>query len=182
MSTNITSNNVYANNHHFALVCICAPEVYWDPFSLVKGILSWHLFPPENALFRFVVLKRAVTIHAELHRRARWYCSAAGCNPWYLVHSLRLPRWKVEPGVDLLWRGDLVPEVRRRPKAQGRYSQVPLSLPPCAVPPSPPSPPTRKQLASSTRCCTFFHHFISSVLLVCFLVIAKSCVLLSRCC
>lgn len=69
-------------------------------------------------------------------------------------------------------------EVRRRPKAQGGYSQVPLSLPHVLhySPPSLLSPCTRKQLASVIRCCTYFHHFISLALFVCFSIVTKSLV------
>lgn len=47
-------------------------------------------------------------------------------------------------------------EVRRRPSAQGGYSQVPLSLPHVhGSLPEPRSPPTRKQLASAIRARTY---------------------------
>lgn len=103
--------------------------------------------------------------------KARWYCSALWCNPWYLVCAAEVKSWTwCWPSLER----ELSSEVRRRPKAEGGYSQVPFSLPhvhhssPC-----PPTPPTRKQLASVIRCCTYFHHFISSNLFVCFSIMTK---------
>lgn len=106
--------------------------------------------------------------------KARRYCIALWCNPWYLVCSLKAAEVKSWTWCWPSLERGLSSEVRRRPNAQGGYSQVPLSLPHVhRSSPRPPSPPTRKQLASVIRCCTYFHNFISSGLFVCFAVMTK---------
>lgn len=110
--------------------------------------------------------------------KARRYCSALWCNPWYLVCAAEVKSWTWSwPSLER----ELSSEVRHRPKAEGGYSQVPLSLPHMhRSSPCPRSPPTRKQLASVIRFCTYFHHFISSDLFVCFSIMTKvSCPLVT---
>lgn len=99
------------------------------------------------------------------------YCSAAWCNPRYLACAAEVKSWTwCWPSLER----ELSSEVRHRPKAEGGYSQVPLSLPHVHhSPPCPRSPPTRKQLASVIRFWTYFHHFISSSLFVCFSIVTK---------
>lgn len=105
---------------------------------------------------------------------ARRYCSALWCNPWYLMCSLRLPRWKVEPGVDLLLREGLALKSGAGQTHREDILKFLFSLPHVPrSPPWPPSPPTRKQLASVIRCCSCFHHFILSILFVCFSIMTE---------
>lgn len=127
-------------------------------------------------LFRIFVLfwKRAVYVSSEMQLKAGRYCSAPWCNPWYLVCSLRLLRWKVEPGVDLLLREGLA---LKSGAGQRHREDILKFLFPSLTCTSPlhsiPSRRTRKQLASVIRSCTYFHHFISSVLFVCFSIMTK---------
>lgn len=54
-----------------------------------------------------VVLDCAALVCYEMQWKSRPYCSRPQRNPWYLVCSLGLLRWKVEPGVDLLLKEGL---------------------------------------------------------------------------
>lgn len=111
------------------------------------------------------------------------YCSALRCNPWYLVCSHRLQRWKVEPGVDLLLREGLA--LKSGVGQTHREDILKFLFPSLTCATLALLPPTRKQLASVIRRRTFFIHFISLILFVCLFSPPswlKSCVLLScRC-
>jgi len=140
---------------------------------LLQWIFVAFAFKRGKGIVECWAFEFGCVVCSEMRWKTGRYCSTPRCNPRYLVCSLRLPRWKVEPSVDLFLREGLASEVRRRPKAQGGYSQVPLSLPHVLRLSPPPSPRTRKQLASVIRCCTYFHHFIPLVLFVCFSIGTK---------
>lgn len=114
-------------------------------------------------------------VSSELPWKAGRYCGAPWCNPWYLVCSLRLPRWKVEPGVDLLLRAGLALKSGAGQRHREDILKFLFHSLTCTAPllsmaaTSPPPPRIRKQLASVIRCRTYFRHFISSCLFVCLL-------------
>lgn len=127
---------------------------------IAADILLWHLFLHWKCIIGFCGFAICCAGLFWNAVKARRYCSAPWCNPWYLVCSLRLPRWKVEPGVDLLLREGLALKSGAGQTHREDILKFLFPLPHVhRSSPRPPSPPRRKQLASVIRRCTYFHHF-----------------------